>query len=446
MKANTKKIITRFPPSPTGFLHIGSVRTALFNYLFSAHEGGKMYLRFEDTDRERSKKEFEDDIVEGLHWLGIPYEMPAIARQSERTDIYKAHFQTLLNSGRAYEAEISENNPAKKVVRFKNPNTVITFGDLVRGPVTFDTTELGDFVIARSVDEPLYHLAVVIDDHEMGITHVIRGEDHISNTPRQILMLEALGFKRPLYAHIPLILAPDRTKLSKRHGAVSVNEYRRMGFIPEALLNYLVFLGWNPGTNRELFTLSELVNEFGLEHVQKGGAIFSTEKLLWFNREHIKMLSREEFRKRLYEFAPELLKDPSCEILLPLMHERANTLKEAADLISSSEFSFVRGVAPYDSAKLIPAVKGKTVGKEDIQKHFAYIRQALEAIPNKEFSAEKVKEAIWEYAAEKGRGEVLWPMRFALSGAERSPDPFTIAGVIGKEETLARLLSASKKL
>src|SRR3989344_1829357 len=317
-----QQIITRFPPSPTGFLHIGSVRTALFNYLFAAHNGGVMLLRFEDTDKERNKPEFEKDIIDGLHWLGIPYKLADNPRQSERTAIYQKYIPKLIADGHAYEAELSReksdpdgktlssNGAGKKVVRFKNPDKKIVFHDRVRGEVTFDTTELGDFVIARNTDEPLYHLAVVIDDHDMGVTHVIRGEDHISNTQRQILMIEALGFARPEYAHIPLILAPDKTKLSKRHGAISVNEYRAQGYIPEALVNYLALLGWNPGLpgqadgkERELYTLEELAKEFTLERVHKGGAGFDIEKLRWFNHEHLKKLSDSEYAARLKEFA-----------------------------------------------------------------------------------------------------------------------------------------------
>lgn len=293
----SQKIITRFPPSPTGYLHIGGARTALFNYLFTKKNDGIMYLRFEDTDKERSKKEYEDDIFEGLNWLGLTYTLPDIARQSERTEVYKRYFQTLLDKGLAYEAEESKDNPGKKVVRFKNPNKKITFTDLIRKEVTFDTTELGDFVIAKNVDEPLYHLAVVVDDYEMGVTHIIRGEDHISNTPRQILILEALGFERPTYAHIPLILAPDRTKLSKRHGAVSVNEYRKQGIMPQALVNYLALLGWNPGTDQEIFTLDELVKVFDLSRVHKGGAIFDEKKLAWVNRKHYNLTKNHEGKK-----------------------------------------------------------------------------------------------------------------------------------------------------
>src|SRR6202142_3545999 len=292
-------VVTRFPPSPTGYLHIGSARTALFNLLFAAHEKGTMYLRFEDTDRERSKDEYEADILAGLAWLGIEYTKPAVLRQSERTTVYQKHLTALIEGGLAYTAETATNNPNKQVIRFKNPGVSITFHDLVRGDVSFDTAELGDFVIAKILDEPLYHLAVVIDDHEMGVTHVIRGEDHISNTPRQILILEALGFERPVYAHIPLILAPDRSKLSKRHGATSVNEYRAAGYVPEALVNYLALLGWNPGGEQELFTLRELIAAFTMDHVQKGGAIFDIEKLRWFSKKKIENMSLVEWRERL---------------------------------------------------------------------------------------------------------------------------------------------------
>ncbi|MEK7506432.1 MAG: glutamate--tRNA ligase, partial [Patescibacteria group bacterium] len=218
-KSQVAPVITRFAPSPTGNLHVGSARTALFNYLFTKKHGGTFLLRIEDTDKERSKKEFEDDILHGLSWLGISYD-GEIVRQSERTVLYKTYLERIVASGAAYEAEENKDKTGK-VIRFKNPNKTVAFHDLIRGDISFDTAELGDFVVAKDKETPLYHLAVVVDDHEMGITHVIRGEDHISNTPRQILIQEAIGAKRPLYAHIPLILAPDRSKLSKRHGAVS---------------------------------------------------------------------------------------------------------------------------------------------------------------------------------------------------------------------------------
>ena len=431
------EVITRFPPSPTGYLHIGGVRTALFNYLFAAKNGGHIVLRFEDTDRERSKLEYEHDIIEGLEWLGIPHVLADNPRQSERTDLYKDHLKRLIDAGLAYEAEPQENNPEKKVVRFKNPNKVITFTDDVRGEVTFDTTELGEFVIARSIDEPLYHLAVVIDDHEMGVTHVIRGEDHISNTPRQILILEALGFVRPHYAHIPLILAPDKSKLSKRHGAVSVNEYKLQGFIPEAMLNYLALLGWNPGGEQELFTLAELAQKFTIERVQKGGAVFDIHKLLWFNQEHLKRLTDEEYARRLGEFS-----DKQVDLrLVPMLKERAQTLAEATTALSE-EFGFLAGIQ-YDPSVLL---QGGKIEREIASNHLKAIAGILEHVPDEGFTASQLRDILWPYASTQGRGAVLWPLRVALSGREKSPDPFTIAALLGKQETLARVSSAAAAL
>lgn len=417
-------------------LHIGGVRTALFNYLFAAHNGGEMILRFEDTDKERSRAEFEEDILNALNWVGIPYTAAEPLRQSEKSDVYRKHLHTLIEKGTAFEAEAAENDPSKKVVRFKNPNKTITFFDNVRGEVSFDTTDLGDFVIARSVDEPLYHLAVVIDDADMGVTHVIRGEEHISNTPRQILILEALGFTRPKYAHIPLILAPDKSKLSKRHGAVSANEYRKLGYIPEAVLNYLALLGWNPGGEQELFTLEELAKLFTLERVHKAGAVFDMEKFTWFNYEHLKSLPREEYAKRLREFSGKDA-DPR---LVPLIQDRAQTLLEATDLID--EYDFL--AEPMYNPELL--LQGGKIAAADASKHLQKVGVLLEALHDDDFTAEKIKEAVFPYATEAGRGAVLWPLRVALSGREKSPDPFTIAGLIGKEQALARIAAAARAL
>lgn len=283
MKLENEKVMTRFAPSPTGNLHIGGARTALFNFLYARKYEGKFILRIEDTDKERSKKEFETDITEGLKWLGLEYDDRH--RQSDRGEIYKSYLKKMLDSNFAYES-------SDQVIRFRNPNKKIKFNDLIRGDIEFVTTELKDFVIAKSLEEPLYHLAVVVDDYESGITHVIRGEDHISNTPRQILIQEAIGAPRPNYAHLPLILAADRSKLSKRkHGeSVSLDYYRSKGYLPQAIINYLALLGWNPGTEQEIFTLDELVKVFNLSRVHKGGAIFDEKKLAWVNRKHFNLI------------------------------------------------------------------------------------------------------------------------------------------------------------
>ncbi len=300
-----QKVTVRFAPSPTGPLHIGGARTALFNYIFAKQTGGTFILRIEDTDKERSKPEYEQDIRDGLGWLGIIPD--AVYRQSERTDIYQKHLDTLIKSGAAYVSReprkqntttppfghpSSTEEGMVEVVRFKNPNKLVSFQDMVRGEVSFNTTELKDFVIARSVSEPLYHFAVVVDDFEMKVTHIIRGEDHISNTQRQILIQEALGAPRPLYAHIPLILALDRSKLSKRkHGdAVSLAHYRAEGIAPKAMVNFLALLGWHPSARdaSEVLSFDELVAQFNLERVQKGGAVLDGNKLNWLNKQYLK--------------------------------------------------------------------------------------------------------------------------------------------------------------
>jgi glutamyl/glutaminyl-tRNA synthetase len=286
MKLRNDKVVVRMAPSPTGPMHIGNVRTALFNYIYAKQHGGKCLLRLEDTDRTRSKKEYEEDILESFKWLGLEYD-GELWRQSERTDVYKKYLDRLIAEDKAYISQETEGEN-REVVRFRNPNKTVEFDDLVRGKIVFDTTELGDFIIAKNINEPVYHLVVVVDDFESGITHVIRGGDHISNTPRQILIQEAIGAPRPYYAHLPLILAGDRSKLSKRkHGEmVSLNYYRGKGYLHGAILNYLALLGWNPGTEQEIFTLGELIKEFDLSKVNKGNAMFDEKKLAWVNRKH----------------------------------------------------------------------------------------------------------------------------------------------------------------
>ncbi|PIR82253.1 glutamate--tRNA ligase [Candidatus Kaiserbacteria bacterium CG10_big_fil_rev_8_21_14_0_10_59_10] len=440
------KVVTRFPPSPTGHFHIGSARTALFNYLFALKHGGTMKFRLEDTDRTRSKPEYEQDITDGLKWLGLSYEPSSPLRQSERGHAYRTVLHALIEKGAAYEAETAVDDPEKRVVRFRNRGGSVSFTDLIRGEVSFDVSELSDFVIAKSMDEPLYHLAVVADDSDAGVTHVIRGEDHISNTPRQILILEALGYERPAYAHIPLILAPDRSKLSKRHGAVSISEYRHAGFLPEAMVNYLALLGWNPGGDREIFSLSELGNVFDLSHVNKSGAIFDIEKLRWFNRHYLLQLDAGDFARSAIERLRAAAESRSLQWdekrgkkLLPLLRERVHVWSDIDDLVSAAEFDFFF-TPPVLDAQNIPH---KGMGKDNTCGHLSKMRALLEALHEDEFaSSEAIKHTVWEYADHHGRGEVLWPLRYALTGKERSPDPFSVASILGKSETLSRIDSA----
>lgn len=444
---SSEKVITRFPPSPTGFLHLGRARTALFNYLFARQNSGKMVFRFEDTDTERSKKEFETDVTECLNWLGILYDVGPVW-QSQRTDIYKQYLKKMIDGGYAYvskedptEADKAEGRTRTEVIRFKNPNKKITFTDLIRGEITFDTTDLKDFVIARSADEPLYHLAVVIDDFEMGITHIIRGEDGISNTPRQILIQEAICAPRPLYAHLPLILAKDKSKLSGRHGAVSVKEYKEKGYLPEALVNYLALLGWNPGTEQEIFSIDELIKEFKIERINKSGAVFNEEKLQWVNKEYIKKISFDEQTKLLTKWAPELtsLSVDTLVKVTPLVFERISTLGEITQMFKDGEFDYLLKTPTYTADMLL--WKGKST-KEETAVYLSKAIELISAFSEKIFNRDGVKNTVWAYAESVGRGQLLWPMRYALSGREKSPDPFILSELLGKTETLKRLTYA----
>jgi glutamyl-tRNA synthetase len=434
-----KKVVTRFAPSPTGVLHIGGVRTALFNYLFAKKYGGKFIIRIEDTDKERSKKEYEDGIMEAFKWLGLTHD--EFYRQSDRGDVYKKYLQQLIDQGAAYQAE-QNNDGTGSVVRFKNPNKDITFKDEIIGEVTFNTEELGDFVIARDLNSPVYHFVVVVDDGEMNITHVIRGQEHLNSTARQIVILEALGFKRPVYAHIPLIMSPNGGKLSKRDpGVMSVMEYKEAGYLKDALLNFLAFIGWNPGDDREIMSLAELTKEFSLEKVQKSGGSFNTKKLIWINKQYIKNASNEEKLGFLKEFLSEGLcsKISSHEKAIQIagmLTERIDTLSELSEKEKKREFDFLFNHPSYDKDALVP----KKAHKSETLTHLKHAKEIFSNISD--WDEEVIKNSIWDYATEHGRANVLWPLRYALTGMERSPDPFAVAEVIGKVSTEERIEKA----
>src|SRR3989344_1841812 len=402
-------IITRIPPSPTGKLHIGTARTALFNYLFSQKNGGKMVFRSEDTDKARSTKESEAEIMSGLQWLGITWDNEGeIVRQSERAPIYREYLEKIIANGGAYVSrEESKNTPGEmvEVVRLKNPNKVLTFNDLIRGDITFDTTELGDIVIARNLDDALYHFTVVVDDYLMGVTHVIRGEDHISNTPRQII-------------------------------------------IQDALLNYLALLGWNPGTDQELFTLAELVEKFEVTQIQKSGAVFDIKKFNWFNKEYLKRMSAEEFVTYLDLSAAEGLPEyfditsDSFTRLLPTIQERISLRQEAIDEIKAGEYDFVFVTPTEYTTDML-----KWKNDPDASAALPRLEKAAELLKTADFSTpDTIKAALWSYAEEVGKGELFSPLRIALSGKAQSPDPFTIAYIVGLEETLRRIVTACDKI
>jgi glutamyl-tRNA synthetase len=424
---------------------------AILNYLFAKKNGGTIVFRSEDTDRERSKPEFEEDIKEQLQWLGLSWDV--FERQSERVSYHTEALKRLIAEEKAYVSEEPSKNDANvmvRVVRLRNPGTVITFTDLIRGDITFDTTELKDFVIARSETDPLYHFAVVMDDHDMGITHVIRGEDHISNTPRQILIQEALGFPRPQYAHYPLHLGADKSKLSKRTGDVAVKSYREKGFLPEALLNYIALLGWTPPSEREIMQLDEMISEFDIKDLHKSGAVFDMDKLRWYNREYLLKLDDDTFRNGAFSVLKPALearniawKDEVGETLLPILRERISVWADIAEQVADGEYDYFFA-DPTPDPKLIPQ---KGDGASIAAQHLGHVYEVLHQASSESFSTpERLKEMLWDYATESGRGSVLWPLRFSLSGRAKSPDPFTNASLIGKDATLRRIESARAQL
>ncbi|TSC80888.1 MAG: glutamyl-tRNA synthetase [Parcubacteria group bacterium Gr01-1014_29] len=458
---------TRIAPSPTGWLHIGTARAALFNYLFARRHGGSFVVRIEDTDLERSDKKFEADILEGLSWLGIEWDEGPIVdtrnykgdygpyRQTERLDSYEHYLNKLLEQGRVFycahtaqELEIEHRaqmetkqalrhicahrdaSNTEGIIRFKNTASgCITFTDCIRGAISFNTELLGDFSLAKNIRAPLYNFAVVIDDKEMAITHVLRGEDHIPNTPKQILIQDALAFERPLYAHLPLILGPDRSKLSKRHGETSLNAYRHEGYLGQALVNFIALLGWNPDDEREIFSLDELEKEFSLEKVQKSGAVFNKEKLQWLNGEYIRRMDRETLAANLYPFLQESFGNIPQDILHRVAKIEQPRLKTFADV---QALPFLFKDPSYEKELLLWKGIQEPV---EAATHLRAIEKILCDI--KDF-----EKTLMPYAEQHGKGNVLWPLRVALSGQAASPGPFEIMYVIGKEATLRRVRNA----
>lgn len=444
-------IVSRFAPSPTGLLHAGNYRTAVFAYLFAKHKGGKFIMRIEDTDKTRSKPEYEAPIFEVLKWLNIQADEQY--RQSEHRARHRELLEKLVAENKAYVSKEKPEKPGdrEEVIRFRNPNGDRTFTDVILGEITTNVDNLGDFIIARSFDEPVFHFAVVVDDADEKVTHVIRGGDHISNTARQMLIREALGFTEPLYAHLPLIMDSNHKKLSKRTGAKALTEYRDMGILPEAMLNYVAFLGWNPGDDCEYLSREELIKSFDLSRVQKGSAIFDETKLFSVNQHWMRELSDEKFLACLDIVSPSsnngLTMSLNSEILrksVPLLKERTKTFKEAREMLSG-ELSCLFEEPALDRNQLIA---------KELPEHLNMTKTALEGLfgPLKALSegvsAEAVKEVIMPFAdteeakGKGGRGAVLWPLRYALSGQERSPDPFTLISILGREETISRIRKA----
>lgn len=469
---NFKKVKTRLAPSPTGYFHIGTARTALFNYLFAKQNKGNFLLRIEDTDTERSGKKHEEDILSNLKWLGLNWDEGPF-NQSQRGEIYQKYIMRLLDSGEAFwcfhskeELEKEKNqqmknneapchicdhknnpprNPKEKgVIRFKRKEKQVIFKDLIRGELSFDCSLLGDFSIAKDEKTPLYNLAVVIDDYEMQISHIIRGEDHISNTPKQILLYDALGLDIPEFAHLPLILGPDKSKLSKRHGAVSVSSYKDQGYLPEALINFMAFLGWNPGDEREFFSLDELIDFFSLERIQKSGAVFDFERLDWINGYYIRQMNIENLTKKCIPYFKKdgLINDnydfEYIKKVVALEQERIKKLNEIGELTNF----FFADKLEYDSDLLI----WKNNSLEQTKNNLEIIKNNLKKTDKQDFNKENLENNIMPLAEKHGKGDLLWPLRAALSGKKASPGPFEIMDVLGKEKSLNRVNDAINKI
>lgn len=442
MSEENKKVVTRFAPSPTGLPHLGTAMYALLNYLYAKQHDGIVLMRSEDTDPVRSKPEYEEAIKEGLAWLGIKAD--DFYRQSDRLEIYKKYIAKMIADGTAYiSPDTNEKGETRDVVRFKNPNKVITFHDSSRGDISVDTTDLKDFIIARDVNSPLYHLTVVVDDHETGVTHVIRGEDGLANTPRQILIQEAIGAKRPVYAHYPFVLLPNKSKMGKRNGAKSLQEYREAGYLPEALVNFIILMAWHPQDDRELFTLSDLLKEFQPERIGKSGAILDEKKLDWLNSEYMKLLGEEEKNAGIKNRLTKLGFENLSEKVYPVIFDHISKWSDIDTMAGAGEFDYYVKKPEYDAGMLV----WKNSTKETAKKHLEWVVKKLEETGSEDFeTVEKIKSLIFDYATEQGRGDVLWPLRVSLSGKEKSPDPFMLLYILGKDESLARIHDALAKL
>lgn len=467
MEGKPQNVRVRIAPSPTGYFHVGNARTAVFNWLFARKYGGAFILRIEDTDKERSRKEYEDDIRESLKWLGLDWD--EACRQSDRVAIHREYLEKLLSEKKAYwcfckkedlEAERQSqfaNGLAAKygghcrehrldetaarqaageraVIRLKVPAEGVEFHDMIRGRVTFDMSLVGDIVIAKDLDAPLYNFSAAVDDALMNITHVIRGEDHLANTPKQILLQRALGFGTPEYAHLPLLLAPNRSKLSKRFGDTAVRDYRKNGYLSETLANFLVLLGWHPTDDREIMSMQEAIERFSIQRVQKGGAVWNEEKLDWLNAHYIRAMNADALYEALKGFLPESWQAREKLVREAVKIEQAR-MKHLTDLVELAGF-FIE-CPPYEGSLLV----WKTGTAEKTKQNLEQIIRLVENAPEDE-----LEKQLMAHAEREGRAETLWPLRVALSGQKTSPGPFEIIIALGKKESLRRITEAIKKL
>ncbi|MBU0634115.1 MAG: glutamate--tRNA ligase [Candidatus Omnitrophica bacterium] len=426
--------IVRFAPSPTGYLHIGGARTCLFNWLFARATGGKFILRIEDTDLSRSKKEYLDEILSSLQWMGLDWD--GLYYQSQRFDIYRDYAQNLFKKGNVYKEG--------EALIYKVPKDInVKIHDLIHGEISIDTEQIKDQVLLKSDGSPAYNFCCVVDDALMGITHIIRGDDHISNTPKQILLYEALGLKVPKFVHIPMILGEDKSRLSKRHGATSLSEYKNEGYLPEALVNYLALLGWNPGDSREIFSLNNLTKEFSLKRVSKTAAVFDIKKLKWLNGQYIKNYDTE----KLLDLAVACLAEKKyimpdidrkwLKSIVELYRSRFQTVNEFSELAS---FFFIDDIR-YDTDAV-----SKFLNDIDVAEKLEKLKEALEKTEPFDIAGieRNVRSLIEKLDIQTG--SLIHPARVALTGGAVSPGIFEVIACLGKEKTLNRLNRVIKKL
>ncbi|MEP9410104.1 MAG: glutamate--tRNA ligase [Candidatus Brocadia sp.] len=436
MSSNVK---VRFAPSPTGYLHIGGARTALFNWLFARHNKGVFLLRIEDTDQQRSTEEATQAILDSMKWLGLDWDEGPYF-QSQRLPIYKQYAEKLVAEGKAFYDIDAE---GRKAIRFKMQDGVTEINDLIHGTITFDTSLIEDFVILKADDFPTYNFACVVDDAEMEITHIIRGDDHISNTPKQIALYRAFGFKVPEFAHIPMILGEDGSRLSKRHGATSVTEYRDKGYLPHALVNFLALLGWSPGNDVEIISIPEMIEKFTLKRVNKTSAQFNNIKLDWMNGQYIKNTPVEQLIPEVKKFfeksgidmtkiTPEWLFD-----FVKLYHERFKTFQ---DLLNQTRFFFTDTIE-YDQTAVDKFLKKEGVGE--------LLKEVYSAISRVDTFDKKTLEDSLRALTERlgvGFSRLAQPMRVAITGKSVSAGIFETMELLGKGKTLKRLDYAMKNL
>lgn len=463
----------RIAPSPTGYLHVGTAHTALFNWLFARHNKGKFILRIEDTDIQRSSKEYEENILEGLAWLGLYWDEGPYY-QTQRLDLYRKYAEELLKNGSAYycyctpeeleqrrQEALAQKRPPKydrkclylsdeerakyeregrkPVIRLLVPEGKTVFNDIIRGEIEFDNEDIGDFVIMKSDGIPTYNFAVVVDDYTMGITHVIRGEDHISNTPKQLFIYNALNWTPPEFAHLPLLLGPDRSKLSKRHGVTSVTEYRKMGYLPEALVNYLALLGWTPEENKEIYTIEELIELFDLRRVTKNPGIFDITKLEWINTQHIRRLSVEKLAELTFPFLEEAEwfdknnfdKNYYLKVIY-ILQERLKTLSQIREY---GDYFFL------DKLNYDPETVKKVCKSPDIYIYLEKIKEEWSKIPDSEFNATNLENILRNLAEthQIPTKNLVHPIRVALTNKTVGPGLYELAEILGKERVIKRL-------